>query len=174
MFVVKRSFDRVSLIRRCLLSTRPSTNLPIDQTKEKRDPSLMTPIDPAQLSELEQVYVKRFEERHFRNVERRQKERKRARIIGLSFGALVIGIYLYTIFRVRQETFLDDFDVPEPPPLQKKPLQNDWPTSLVFSIDVERNDAESIVRHLNNKIGNRYPSILNETRKTSDWPTSSF
>ncbi|CAF1478450.1 unnamed protein product [Adineta ricciae] len=41
-----------------------------------------------------------------------------------SFGALVIAIYVYTILRVRQETFLDDFSIPEPPP-QKKAVELD-------------------------------------------------
>jgi hypothetical protein len=84
----------------------------------------MPVIDPSALSEAEQIYIKRFEERHMRNVDRRQRERRRGRIIGLSFGALVIAIYVYTIVRVRQETFLDDFAIPEPPP-QKKALEHD-------------------------------------------------
>ena len=88
------------------------------------DPSVMPVLDTSQLSEAEQIYIKRFEERHMRNVDRRSRERRRARVIGLSFGALVIAIYVYTIMRVRQETFLDDFSIPEPPP-QKKAVEHD-------------------------------------------------
>ena len=91
---------------------------------QPNDPTVMPVLDPNQLSEAEQIYIKRFEERHMRNVERRQRERRRGRIIGLSFGALAIAIYIYTIKRVRQETFLDDFTVPEPPP-QKKTVEHD-------------------------------------------------
>ncbi|CAF3612718.1 unnamed protein product, partial [Rotaria sp. Silwood2] len=82
--------------------------------QQPTDPTVMPLLNPNELSEAEQIYIKRFEERHMRNVERRTRERRRARIIGLSFGALVIAIYIYTIKRVRQETFLDDFEVPDP------------------------------------------------------------
>jgi len=92
--------------------------------RQPNDPTVMPVLDPSALSEAEQIYIKRFEERHMRNVERRQRERRRGRIIGLSFGALVLSIYIFTIVRVRQETFLDDFNVPEPPP-QKKAVEHD-------------------------------------------------
>lgn len=115
------------LIRRCL--STPTTSIPSkndlpSNLNQSKDPSVMPALDPNQLSEMEQVFIKRFEERHMRNVERRQRERRRARIIGLSFGALAIAIYIYTIKRVRQETFLDDFTIPEPPP-QKKAVEHD-------------------------------------------------
>ena len=112
---------RLPLIRRYFSTTK--TDLPSNLNQPK-DPTVMPVIDPNQLSEMEQIFIKRFEERHMRNVERRERERRRARIIGLSFGALVIAIYIYTIKRVRQETFLDDFTIPEPPP-QKKAVEHD-------------------------------------------------
>ncbi|CAF4228458.1 unnamed protein product, partial [Rotaria sp. Silwood2] len=68
--------------------------------QQPTDPTVMPLLNPNELSEAEQIYIKRFEERHMRNVERRTRERRRARIIGLSFGALVIAIYIYTIKRV--------------------------------------------------------------------------
>jgi len=118
---------RFPLFRR-YLSTQTSNiksrnDLPTNLS-QPNDPKVMPVLDPSELSEVEQIYIKRFEERHMRNVERRQRERRRARIIGLSFGALVIGIYIFTIVRVRQETFLDDFNIPEPPP-QKKAVEHD-------------------------------------------------
>jgi hypothetical protein len=114
---------RFPLIRRYLSTQTPRSDLP-SNLNQPNDPNVMPVLNPSQLSEMEQIYIKRFEERHMRNVERRQRERRRARIIGLSFGVLVIGIYIYTIKRVRQETFLDDFTVPEPPP-QKKAVEHD-------------------------------------------------
>ena len=106
---------------RCIRRTLAS--LPSD-LRQPTDPKVMPILDPTQLSDAEQIYIKRFEDRHLRNVERRSRERRRARVIGLSFGALVIGIYVYTIVRVRQETFLDNFDIPEPPP-QKKAIDDE-------------------------------------------------
>jgi hypothetical protein len=118
---------RLPLLRRYLSTqtsnTKSRNDLPTN-LRQSNDPTVMPVLDTSQLSETEQIYIKRFEERHMRNVERRQRERRRARIIGLSFGALVIGIYIYTIKRVRQETFLDDFNIPEPPP-QKKAVEHD-------------------------------------------------
>ena len=121
-FRINRELWKISLSSR-YLTTKISNTLP-SNNRQSNDPTDMPILDPSQLSEAEQLYIKRFEERHFRNVERRKRERQRARIIGLSFGALVIGIYVYTILRVRQETFLDDFTIPEPPP-QKKTIEND-------------------------------------------------
>jgi hypothetical protein len=118
---------RLPLCRRYLATQtsniKSRNDLP-SNLRQPNDPTVMPVIDASQLSEAEQIYVKRFEEKHMRNVERRTRERRRARIIGLSFGALVIAIYVYTIKRVRQETFLDDFSVPEPPP-QKKAIEHE-------------------------------------------------
>jgi hypothetical protein len=118
---------RFPLFRRYLVTQtsniKSRNDLP-SNLRQPNDPTVMPVIDTSQLSEAEQIYIKRFEERHMRNVERRTRERRRARIIGLSFGALVIAIYVYTIKRVRQETFLDDFTIPEPPP-QKKAIEHE-------------------------------------------------
>ena len=113
----------VLLIPRALASQSSSSSLPSD-VRSSSDPRVMPVLDTSQLSDAEQIYIKRFEDRHLRNVERRSRERRRARVIGLSFGALVLGIYIYTIIRVRQETFLDNFDIPEPPP-QKKAIEDE-------------------------------------------------
>ena len=110
------------LVRRYLTtqtSTMKSRNDLPSNLRQGNDPAVMPVLSSSELSDAEQIYIKRFEERHMRNVDRRTRERRRARIIGLSFGALAIGIYIYTIKRVRQETFLDDFDIPEPPPPKK-------------------------------------------------------
>jgi hypothetical protein len=59
-----------------------------------------------QLVELETISIKRFEERYPRNVERR-----RVRVISLSFVALLIASYVYTFESVREEIFLDDINI---------------------------------------------------------------
>jgi hypothetical protein len=106
---------RFPFIRRYLSTQTPNTKSWTDlpsNLNQSNDPTIMLIFDPSQLSEMEQMYIKRFE------------EWRRARIIGLSFGGLVIAIYVYTIKRVRRETCLDDFTVPEPPP-QKKGVEHD-------------------------------------------------
>jgi hypothetical protein len=59
-----------------------------------------------QLVELETISIKRFEERYSRNVERR-----RVRVISLSFVALLIASYVYTFESVREKIFLDDINI---------------------------------------------------------------
>ncbi|CAF1127372.1 unnamed protein product [Didymodactylos carnosus] len=100
----------------------PSVRKKADETEiveSTNDPQVMPIIERDQLqflSESEQLYIKRFEERHEKNLIIRKDERRRARIIGIFFAALVVGIYAFTMLRVKRETFLDDFQVPEPPP----------------------------------------------------------
>ena len=65
---------RFPLFRR-YLSTQTSNiksrnDLPTN-LRQPNDPTVMPVLDASQLSEAEQIYVKRFEERHMRNVERR-------------------------------------------------------------------------------------------------------
>ena len=110
-------------VLRPLVRWQSTSGVPSD-LRRPVDPRAMPVLDPVNLSESEQIYIKRFEDRHLRNVQRRHKERQRARVIGLSFGLLVLSIYIYTIKRVRQETFLDDFNLPEPPP-QKKAVEHE-------------------------------------------------
>jgi len=68
--------------------------------------------DKANISRITVDYMKILEKENLRRVETLQKLRQRNVRTGFLFGAGVLGIYLYTIFSVRQEKFLDDFDEP--------------------------------------------------------------
>lgn len=64
------------------------------------------------LKQAELDYMKIIEQKNRERVIKLQQIGKRNRITGLSIGAGVVGIYLYSIFAVKQETFLDDFEEP--------------------------------------------------------------
>ncbi|XP_026733344.1 cytochrome c oxidase assembly factor 3, mitochondrial [Trichoplusia ni] len=70
-----------------------------------------TAQDPV-LKQAEISYMKLIEEKNRERVLRLQQIAKRNRITGCAIGAGVVSVYLYSIFAVKQETFLDDFNEP--------------------------------------------------------------
>ncbi|KYN07027.1 Coiled-coil domain-containing protein 56, partial [Cyphomyrmex costatus] len=69
--------------------------------------------DAAKLTNTNIVYMKRVEEQNLQRAKQVQKYRKANSYTALVCGLAVIGIYAYTIHSVKQEKFLDDFEVPE-------------------------------------------------------------
>jgi hypothetical protein len=67
--------------------------------------------DPV-LKKAELDFMKIIEQKNLERVQKLQKINKRNRLTGAAIGAGVFGIYLYSIFAVKQETFLDDFNEP--------------------------------------------------------------
>ncbi|CAF5128426.1 unnamed protein product, partial [Rotaria sp. Silwood1] len=63
----------IPLIRRYLATQtsniKPRNDLP-SNLQQSNDPTVMPLLNPNELSETEQIYIKRFEERHMSNVER--------------------------------------------------------------------------------------------------------
>jgi hypothetical protein len=78
----------------------------------ERMPKVDLVKDKANISRTTVDYMKIVEKENLRRVQELQKLRQRNVRTGLMLGAGVLGIYLYTIFAVRQEKFLDDFDEP--------------------------------------------------------------
>lgn len=70
-----------------------------------------TKPDPV-LKEAEITYMRLIEEMNRERVKKLQLIAKKNRITGLSIGLGVLGVYAYSIFAVKQETFLDDFNEP--------------------------------------------------------------
>ena len=81
-----------------------------DETKSPR-------IDPLQgrqgVHESTRDYINLIEKQNQQRVSQLLQQRRRARITGFSLLGLVVGIYTYTIFSVKQEKFLDDFEEPK-------------------------------------------------------------
>ena len=67
--------------------------------------------DPV-LKKAELEFMKIIEQKNRERVDKLQAIAKKNRILGATIGAGVVGIYLYSIFAVKQETFLDDFNEP--------------------------------------------------------------
>ncbi|XP_004859365.1 cytochrome c oxidase assembly factor 3 homolog, mitochondrial [Heterocephalus glaber] len=67
----------------------------IDPTQEKLTPSQLQSIRQVQLAQ----WQKTLPQRRTRNI-----------VIGLGIGALVLGIYGYTIYSISQERFLDELE----------------------------------------------------------------
>lgn len=70
-----------------------------------------TAQDPV-LKQAELTYMKLIEQKNRERVNRLQQISKKNRITGLAIGTGVLSVYLYSIFAVKQETFLDDFEEP--------------------------------------------------------------
>ncbi|KAI5644162.1 coiled-coil domain-containing protein 56 domain-containing protein [Phthorimaea operculella] len=75
-------------------------------------PNISTTGQDPVLKKAEIDYMKLIEQKNRERVQKLQVQAKRNRLIGLSIGAGVFSIYLYSIFAVKQETFLDDFNEP--------------------------------------------------------------
>lgn len=69
--------------------------------------------DTGRLKSTDIVYMKRLEEQNLERAKKVQKYRKANNRTAFALTLGVIGIYVYTIYSVKQEKFLDDFEMPE-------------------------------------------------------------
>ncbi|XP_029175345.1 cytochrome c oxidase assembly factor 3, mitochondrial [Nylanderia fulva] len=69
--------------------------------------------DAEKLKFTDLVYMKRLEEQNLQRAKRVQGYRKSNNRLAIALGLGVIGIYTYTIYSVKQEKFLDDFEEPQ-------------------------------------------------------------
>lgn len=124
---------RHTLIRRFLILTSSRLNTanaskPIETTavgvNSGGAATVPKPEAKRTLSQIEQMYMNKIKER---NDERYLKEKKvkiHYRVTGSLLVLFVLSVYFYTMFAIRQEKFLDDFDVPEPPDQTVKTFKN--------------------------------------------------
>ncbi|CAK9800697.1 Cytochrome c oxidase assembly factor 3 homolog, mitochondrial [Anthophora plagiata] len=59
------------------------------------------------------IYMKQAEEVAIQKALRYRSTRTKCNIAGIALTGITVGIYLYTIHAVKQETFLDDLNEPE-------------------------------------------------------------
>jgi len=69
--------------------------------------------DAEKLKSTDVIYMRRLEQQNLERARSVQVYRKRNRISGGVLSLLAVGIYVYTMYSVKQEKFLDDFEVPE-------------------------------------------------------------
>ena len=67
------------------------------------------------LPKAQQMYIKKIIEKNNERYAREKKLRTHYRISAGVLFTIVFSIYFYSMYAVKQEKFLDDFDVPTPP-----------------------------------------------------------
>lgn len=72
----------------------------------------MPKVDLSKLSASDREFIQRVNRENQERVARLKRIRRNNLITAGILGSLVVGIYGYTIYAVKQETFLDDFEVP--------------------------------------------------------------
>jgi len=65
-------------------------------------------------------WMKFIEKQNLERVDKLKRIRKKNLLTSFLLGAGVLSIYAYTILSVKQETFLDDFEVPKLIPREEK------------------------------------------------------
>ncbi|KXJ82206.1 hypothetical protein RP20_CCG015022 [Aedes albopictus] len=99
--VVQRCFI-VPKIRKIIMSSGPEQQkhgLKIDDTTRK-------------LKKTEIDFMRLIEQQNLQRVQKLQRQRRNNKITALALGGSVLGIYLYSMYSVKQERFLDDFEEP--------------------------------------------------------------
>jgi hypothetical protein len=71
--------------------------------------------DFSKLSASQKMYMKRWDEANAVRHAEVMRKKLIARVSGITCLAIAISVYFYTMYAVKQEVFLDDFDLPEPP-----------------------------------------------------------
>jgi len=72
----------------------------------------MPKVDLTKLRPSEREFIERMTKENLDRVNKLKKVKRNNLITAGLLGGAVVGIYAYTIYAVRQETFLDDFDEP--------------------------------------------------------------
>ena len=67
-----------------------------------------------QLGKIQMDLVKKAEEMKSGHADKHRKHRRKDWLVGGGCLATAVGIYMYTIYAIQQEKFLDDFDMPDP------------------------------------------------------------
>lgn len=76
----------------------------IDLEKEMKN---FTPV--------QQLYIQRMIAQNKERYERARRLKSHQRIAAVTLFTFILSVYFYTMFSIRQEKFLDDFEVPVPP-----------------------------------------------------------
>jgi hypothetical protein len=77
-------------------------------------------VDVSKLSPVQKMYIDKINARNLEVIKKMKKQKRMARSMGIFLGIFVIGVYTYTIVNLKQERFLDDFEVPELVEIDKK------------------------------------------------------
>lgn len=80
------------------------------------DKEVMPKVDVKKdnLREIDIALMNQVERANKERVKHLKQLRRNNRILGLTLGFTTLSIYFYTIYTVKQERFLDDFEAPDP------------------------------------------------------------
>lgn len=115
---------RVSIIRRFALanlarSQQAPTSAQAAQDKIVDASNYLRKIDLSKdmdsLPKAQQMYIKKMIEKNNERYAKEKKLRTHYRISAGILFSIVFSIYFYSMYAVKQEKFLDDFDTPTPP-----------------------------------------------------------
>lgn len=115
---------RVSIIRRFALanlarnqqaptSAQAAQDKIVDASNYLRKIDLSKDMDS--LPKAQQMYIKKMIEKNNERYAKEKKLRTHYRISAGILFSIVFSIYFYSMYAVKQEKFLDDFDTPAPP-----------------------------------------------------------
>lgn len=86
---------------------------PVKEVFQEVMPKLDVEKDKHKLRPTDLIYMKRVQEQCFQRAQRVKIWRKKNNITATCLFAVVVGVYTYTIYAVKQEKFLDDLNEPE-------------------------------------------------------------
>lgn len=102
--------SRQALHRANFVSLRlKSGNVKPMQQVDVDDPKLQAALGRVQMG-----LIRKAEKQTFERAERHIKYRKKDWVVGGFCIGLAFSIYFYTMWAMKQETFLDDFELPDP------------------------------------------------------------
>lgn len=71
------------------------------------------PKNQVKIGSIEMSLIRQAEELQKVKAEKHIAQRRRTSVMLLGLVSLVLSIYFYTMYAMKQETFLDDFEMPE-------------------------------------------------------------
>ncbi|KAL6734489.1 hypothetical protein Aduo_005026 [Ancylostoma duodenale] len=96
-------------VYRCA-STTPSTTHIGSDVQTRKDDDMLETIDIEDLPRAQKRFAKQFEKVNEERVKEIFAKNYKNHIALAVLGCLVVGIYYYTIYAVKQETFLEEID----------------------------------------------------------------
>lgn len=76
------------------------------------------PKNQVKIGSIEMSLIRQAEELQKVKAEKHIAQRRRTSVMLLGLVSLVLSIYFYTMYAMKQETFLDDFEMPDEPDLE--------------------------------------------------------
>ena len=112
--VMRPCFNNYSGIQNLYRFYSSSTALRKDGVKQMQQVEVDEAKVKEKLGQIQMAYVKKAELRNKERANTHVFYRRKDWMIGMTCITIAISIYCYTIYAMKQETFLDDFEMPDP------------------------------------------------------------